>query len=162
MKCGHAGPDGAECFMDPGHKTAHYGRVAGDAVSWPNEDLGVLPVLDARGTLERVADRVQQVREAQAARADGIARAEENANEAWKQIAYEVLLRVADRGRPFTADDVWDRMDESVSTHEPSALGPVFLKASRAGRIVKTGRTCPTRYARRHRELTEWTKPRES
>jgi hypothetical protein len=93
------------------------------------------------------------------AKADGIQRADDHANERWKTDAYNAVRFLATAGFPFTADDVWAQLSGQgvdSSTHEPSALGPIFLKASRNKIIVKTGRLVPTRYARRHRDLTEW------
>jgi hypothetical protein len=92
---------------------------------------------------------------APAARADGIQRADDHADGEWKEVAYNAVLLTARMRLTFTADDVWDRI-EDVTTHEPSALGPVMLRASRKGCIVPTGRYVPTRNARRHRDLKEW------
>ncbi len=100
--------------------------------------------------------RCQQIDEARAAKDSGIARADRHANPAWKKAAYAVVLRFALRGKPFTADDIVESIPLKVSTHQPSALGPVFLRAAKAGVIYKTGRLVPTRLARRHRDLTEW------
>lgn len=97
--------------------------------------------------------------EVEAARADGIARADEHANPDWKQAARRAIAACAYRYPDFTADEVWAELAEAgvdCSTHEPSALGPVFLAASRAGIIRKTGATRRTKLARRHRDLTVW------
>ena len=89
------------------------------------------------------------------AREDAIQRAEDHADEEWKRAAYDAVILTARLRPTFTADDVWERIGDS-STHEPSALGPVFLRASRAGLIVKTGYMRPSRNARRHRDLVVW------
>ena len=51
----------------------------------------------------------------------------ENADEDWKDAAKDALLRVADRGRDFTSEDVTEEIPDGVSTHEPRAMGPVML-----------------------------------
>lgn len=93
--------------------------------------------------------------EARAARDEAIERVDDNADAEWKEDAYSVVMRLAKVGKPFTADEVWEVLGLG-GTHEPAALGPVFLRAAKASAIVKTGRLVPTRFARRHRELTEW------
>lgn len=92
-----------------------------------------------------------------AAREDGIQRASDHANEAWKEAAYAAIVCAASVRVNFTADDVWDRIGPEYQTHEPSALGPLFLAASRAGLIRKVGLR-PSRHPRRHRDLTVWQK----
>lgn len=98
-------------------------------------------------------DTPAQVR---AARDDGITRADAHANDEWRDTAWRALCACARDLDVFTADDVWARLDGPELTHNPSALGPLFLAAARQGLIVKTGRMPLTRYARRHRNLTEW------
>ena len=92
------------------------------------------------------------------AKADGIARAEIHADVRWKSDARAALRWCCERYPEFTADEVWQRLGEAgaATTHEPAALGPIFLWASRQGIIVKTGYVRPTRFARRHRDLTVW------
>lgn len=104
-------------------------------------------------------DRFDRPEDVEAARADGISRAEEHADAAWKATAYLAVLGCAATFPDgFTADEVWASIEAKgdVSTHEPAALGPVFLRASRAGVIVKTGGQRRSRFARRHRDLTVW------
>ena len=96
---------------------------------------------------------------AAAARADGIARADEHAAVEWKAAARKCTLWCAHMLPTFTADDVWQRLANSdASTHEPAALGPVMLACAREKLIAKTGRLVPSRLTRRHRDLTEWTR----
>lgn len=95
-----------------------------------------------------------------AARDDGIRRADEHANPEWRDFAESALDWCAHNLATFTADDVWKRLAAMgappVATHNPSALGPVFMRAARRGRIVKTGRYPLTVNPTRHRNLTEW------
>lgn len=93
---------------------------------------------------------------AQAAREEAIQRVEENAPPSWNREADATIRAVAARGEPFTADDLWEAGLEKPPT--PAALGPVFLRAAKAGLIRKTGRLIPTRDPVRHRDLTEWEK----
>ena len=105
---------------------------------------------------EPAAASMGDYREARAAREVGIATADRNAERPWKEQALAVVRELAATRRPFTADDVWERLGTTDGTHEPAALGPVMLRASRAKWVAKTGRLVPTRHARRHRDLVEW------
>lgn len=87
----------------------------------------------------------------------GIQDAHDHANDAWKQQAYAALVAVARRTPLFTADEVWAALKGSTtSTHEPSALGPLFRIAAHKGLIQKSGRMVKTKLIQRHREVTEW------
>ena len=93
------------------------------------------------------------------AREDGIAQADANADDDWREVATHVVDLLAGTGEPFTADHVVAMLEElwpEVTTHNLAALGPVFKRAARDGSIVKTGRLVPSRIARRHRDLVEW------
>lgn len=92
------------------------------------------------------------------AKADGIARADSNANTPWKEAAMDAVRFLAKMRITFTADDVWLRLEDSAvaETHQPSALGPIFMRAAREGIIYNTHTTVPTKIARRHREITVW------
>ena len=107
-------------------------------------------------TLFTFRDREKQ---ALAAKVAGIQRADDHADPDWKAKAYDAILWCARMRPTFTSDDVVERMDAQgiAGAVTPSALGPVFLKASKANEIRKTGQLRPTRIARRHRELTVWT-----
>lgn len=92
-----------------------------------------------------------------AARADAIGRADDHADTEWKRAAYEAILKLAHLRLTFTSDDVWEALEGvEVATHEPSALGPVFLRASRAKQIKKTGRMVLSRRSVTHRDITIW------
>jgi len=96
--------------------------------------------------------------DAEMARADAIARADMHADLVWKHQARAAVQWCADNLADFTADDVWWRLEtvEAATTHEPSALGPVFMWAAKQRLIRKTGTVRPSRLARRHRDLTVW------
>lgn len=96
---------------------------------------------------------------ARQARDEGIGAAAINASPRWTAAARLALTWCAVHHDDFTADDVWARLHEvepATRTHEPAALGPVFLWAAREGLIAKTGELRPSVYRRRHRDLTVW------
>lgn len=86
-----------------------------------------------------------------------IDKADTNADDDWKAAADRIIRGLAESMAEFTADDLVERLErENVSTHEPSALGPVFLRARAAGLIENTGRMIQSRIPRRHRKITVW------
>lgn len=95
--------------------------------------------------------------EAEQARLAAIKAAHDHANAVWKETAYTAIVTCARRLAVLTSDDVWAELKGSKpATHNPSALGPLFLIAARKGLIRKTGQVVPTTLPRRHRDLTEW------
>jgi hypothetical protein len=85
-------------------------------------------------------------------KAEGMARVDEHANEAWKAAAQRAVLEAARALPQLTADDVMARIDPSTKTRDRRALGPVMTRAAKAGWIeqadvlpVKCGR--PSRHA---------------
>ena len=76
-------------------------------------------------------------------RDEAVAKVDKNANVVWKLIADYVLKELHERQFKITADDVCFEMEDrfpDVTTHEPRAFGPVFLRAKSAGLIVPTDR----------------------
>jgi hypothetical protein len=63
------------------------------------------------------------------------AAARENANAAWKERAYQAVLRAARTREDFTTDDVWEFLDADDRPHEPRAMGAIMQDAKRAGVI---------------------------
>ena len=106
-------------------------------------------------TLFTFRDRENQ---AHAAKVAGIKRADENADPGWKVAAFDAILWCARMRPTFTSDAVVQRLADrgELDGANPAALGPVFLRAAKAGHIVKTGRLIPSTIPRRHRDLTEW------
>lgn len=93
-----------------------------------------------------------------------IATADRNANPDWKDAAARCIAFFAGQCREFTSDDVIERLEEhypDAATHNMAALGPLFLRASRAGLIENTGRMIQSRIPRRHRKITVW-RPRSN
>jgi hypothetical protein len=69
-------------------------------------------------------------------RDEGIKRADEHAQEAWRDEADAVLNQLSMTGIPFTTDDVWALI--GATTQEPRAMGAVMLRAARDGIIRST------------------------
>lgn len=92
------------------------------------------------------------------ARDIAIARAEVNAAPDWRAAAEGAVVWCAFHHETFTTDEVLVRLTaiDAPTTHNLSALGPVMLAASRSRLIVKTGEQRPSRFTRRHRDLTVW------
>jgi hypothetical protein len=87
-----------------------------------------------------------------AARDEAIERVNKHANDAWKQAAEAAILHIARMRMTFTADDVWGHLTKHTAceTHEPSALGAIFNKLRRQGKIRWTGDFMISRRATRH------------
>ncbi len=81
-------------------------------------------------------------------RDEGMARAEHAAPPDWKDAAWNAILHLADAGADFTADDVWGRV--GFSPPEPRALGPLLVRAQRAGLIRATGQHRKSERSVRH------------
>ena len=83
---------------------------------------------------------------------------EENANDEWLETAFAVVEFLAQTGRTFTSDDVWELMaHKDVTTHEPRAMGAVLRKAAKLKLIHPTGGYVKTRRAVAHsRAIAQW------
>lgn len=71
----------------------------------------------------------------------GMAQADENANEHWKHCYDECGLAIAQDNRFFSTDEIEKRMREThpnVTTHERRAIGPRMSAGARAGWWKKT------------------------
>lgn len=79
---------------------------------------------------------------------DGMARANQNADERWKHI-FDACVLVAARKKPeITSDDVLEEIEamsrqgiEVPDTHNLSAIGPAMKRAWKLGLITPTSRT---------------------
>jgi len=89
---------------------------------------------------------------------EAIQRADDHANEAWKKLAAMAVEALSLRGRPFTADDLWDEIEVfGVSTHEPRALGAIMRQAVKSGQIRNTGTFVKSRRPECHqRPIAVW------
>jgi hypothetical protein len=109
----------------------------------------VTPHVEGPDPSKRKAQRAS----AEAAKKEGMDRAERHANEEWKRIMYELIVQVARRRRRLTADDVYDlyyQTGQTADTHEHRALGPVFTNAAKAGVIKKTAFFIKSRRKSKH------------
>jgi hypothetical protein len=92
-----------------------------------------------------------------AARDEAVGRAGSHANPEWRAAVTRRLATLADRGEPFTADDIWAEVDGlEVSTHDRRALGAIMTGAARAGRIEQVGYARSTRAACHGRPVAVW------
>tara|TARA_R110000824_G_scaffold53298_1_gene147664 strand:- start:7379 stop:7825 length:447 start_codon:yes stop_codon:yes gene_type:complete len=87
---------------------------------------------------------------------EAIARAGRHADPAWKEGAFELVLRVARANRFFTVDDVWDI--GLPETRENRALGAVMKQVQKRGYISPTDRVENSRrHSHNHgRRITVW------
>lgn len=83
---------------------------------------------------------------------------DDHAERAWRTAAMDAIEACARRFVEFTADEVWLTIPAGFSTHEPSALGPRFIEAKKAGLIENSHRKRPTSFLpQRHRQdITIW------
>ena len=68
---------------------------------------------------------------------EGMGRAEDNADEAWKAAALTAAYTAAKEMPYLITDDVVKRIPDTVRTHEMRAMGRVMLNAAKAGWIIK-------------------------
>lgn len=75
--------------------------------------------------------------DAAAARADGMQRAWDHADADWRVLAFDTIVAYLRENEEFFCDDLWDHTDLPFP-REGRALGPVIVKVSKAGHMVKT------------------------
>lgn len=125
-------------------------------------DLGPEPVVDADGQLHESHQRETEmygecitcarnvgVTAGRARAAEAAERADEHADPAWRVAAMDAVRSLLP-GTEFTTDDVWARIPDGVTTHEPRALGAVMVQMAAAGEIVKTDRVRESRRPEAH------------
>jgi hypothetical protein len=89
---------------------------------------------------------------AELARTNALQRVDDHADPDWRNVAYQCVVAVARRCAAFTTDEVLDELAKhpAISTHEGRALGPVMMRAQRAGVIVITDRFVKSEAVSRH------------
>jgi hypothetical protein len=91
---------------------------------------------------------------------NGIKQVELNANQQWLQEAFKVVEMLSLKALPFTSDDVWEWMQElhpALETHNHSAMGAVFRKASQHKICIPTGQYVQSkRPSAQSREIKVW------
>jgi hypothetical protein len=80
--------------------------------------------------------------EARAEAAIAIERVEQAAEPDWVEQAYAAVERTCREMPEFISDDVWRR--DLPTTREDRALGPVMVRAAKAGLCRRTDRTRPS------------------
>lgn len=85
------------------------------------------------------------------ARDEGIANAEAGAPTGWSFRAGEAVRYVCQTRSRFTPDDIWETGLEKPP--EPRALGPVMLRAAKAGWCERTGELVHSRNPLQHRNM---------
>lgn len=86
-----------------------------------------------------------QPAEAEWKRNDDIRRADEGADDDWRDAALTAIKVVAKTMVEFTTDDVMAVDPELERAREPRALGPTMLRAAREGWIEPTDRYAPSK-----------------
>lgn len=99
--------------------------------------------------------RVSSLAAGRADRDAGMALAESNAAPEWRDRALAYLDELAAAGRPFTADDLVERVG-LPETGSPNAVGALFGGAARRGLILRAGDTQATRRARHAGRVSVW------
>jgi hypothetical protein len=87
---------------------------------------------------------------------EAIERVDRAADKQWQEDMYESLVSVAGRMPEFTNDetvDEFDRLGFKSKTHDTRALGPVVLRARRAGMIEPTIRQATSKRRTHHNGL---------
>jgi hypothetical protein len=80
-----------------------------------------------------------------------IAQVDEHADRAWKDTVDLIIENLARRQPTVTSDDVWRELEKYPDvTHEPSAMGACFIRASRRGILRPTGQYVESRRPLRH------------
>jgi len=91
---------------------------------------------------------------------NGIKQVEQNANQQWLDEAFKIVEMLSIKPFGFTSDDVWEWMKElhpDLETHNHSAMGAVFRKASKQNLCVPTGQYVKSkRPSAQGRELRVW------
>jgi hypothetical protein len=77
---------------------------------------------------------------AKKAKAEGMERVDNHADDEWKRVMAEMVIKTAREMHRFTTDDVVDRFNElpdPPTTHDKRAMGPVMMRAAKSGVCCK-------------------------
>jgi hypothetical protein len=94
--------------------------------------------------------------EAQERIADGMKRADDNANTRWKHIFDGCVLAAARKKPEITSDDVLaeiEALPDPPQTHNLAAIGPAMKRAAQMGVIARTDRFCRSRVPHKNGNL---------
>lgn len=89
-------------------------------------------------------------------RDEAAAAAENSLDTRWRLWAQAELDRLIASGEPFTADDLRAVVGDPPDGKHRNGIGGLFLRASKAGRIVMAGYQPSTRREARQRVLRVW------
>lgn len=125
-----------------------------DGIIWDNEQFVWTAVPPAqRPSAPTMKDLAGLVNESKQGADDAMGGALLAAGEEWERYATSIVLRLAEKGEPFSADEVWEKTPPERRPSEPRALGAIMAGCARAGAIVKIG----TRTSVRRSGITsEW------
>jgi hypothetical protein len=87
---------------------------------------------------------------ARAARDHGMALAEESELTNWTEAADRAIRELIREGVPFSSDDICARVGRP---YHPAAVGALFARAVRSGRLEEVGRVQSTRVEARGRKI---------
>ena len=88
--------------------------------------------------------------------ADGMQRADDNADERWKHFFDAAVLMAAQKHFELTSDDVLEeieRMPRAPSTHNLAAIGPAMKRAAQMGILRRTDRFCRSKRTEKNGNL---------
>jgi hypothetical protein len=115
--------------------------VEGPSVFLTSLMLGPTNQSVTKGRKMDLFDDEARLSEAKGAKEASMEQVEDHANPAWLNLMVEQVRIVCTKHRRFTVDDVMDRYDaivgEKPTTHELRAMGPVMLRAAKAGYCLK-------------------------
>lgn len=86
--------------------------------------------------------RPTQVARARKQRDRAVERVESNADDLWKAEAWSFMLRFCEEHELVHVDDLWDA--GLPTPREARALGPLMMRARKAGLIAPTGQSRPS------------------
>ena len=101
----------------------------------------------------------ERIAAGEAARDEGITRAEEHAPDVWWELAWGCVRAVAAVKAEFTTDDVWELLEAqpAPAPPEPRAMGAIMRRAKRERLAEPTDRTkLSTRPACHRRPVRVW------
>ena len=95
-------------------------------------------------------DIFQSIHEGERLKQEAITQVDENADAAWKAECYRVIEWMAKSKQFFSADEVWEHL--TGGTHEPRAMGAIFIQAKKDGLIKPTSEWRPSVRPSQHRQ----------
>lgn len=88
--------------------------------------------------------------------ADGMKRADDNADQRWKHVFDGCVLAAARKKQEITSDDVLEEiaaLPDPPQTHNLAAIGPAMKRAAQMGVLARTDRFCRSRVPHKNGNL---------